>query len=569
MPTLAQVLPTNDIGYLRIVASLWGLELISSDPAEAAVELGESLCDAELLEEITASLPKEGQAALLALVAENGRMPWVVFTRRFGELREMGAAKRDREMPYLNPSSATEILWYRALIARAFFDGEKGMMEFAFIPDDIFMTMDFGDILADQSKSIPAGDGDVEEDTRSLLNPASDEPGNTLSSNFKGSSAAGRAASPAEKSFVMPASDHILDDACSYLAALRMELASPETSMPAPILHELLRTAGLIAPDGLNPQKVKSFLEAPRDKALELLLEKWQSSETFNELRQLPGLVCEGGWSNQPLVTREFLLEQLEPIPEDQWWSLPAFVRDIKAKNPDFQRPAGDYDTWFIKRKSDGVYLRGFSNWDEVDGALIRYLICGPLHWLGLLDLASTVEAAPATAFRLRNRQAAAGLIEENGKLTVSSEGKIVVQRAFPRAIRYQIARFTDWNGQKNQEYTYHVSAPSLKRAKAQGLKVEHLLTLLQKYSASPLPAMFVKALQRWEKNGTEARINKLVVLKVARPEVLNELRASKANRFLGEILGPTTIVIQAGAQAKVLSALAEMGLLAEEEIIV
>lgn len=158
MPSLTQTLPATDIGFLRIVASLWGFELTSSDPAEAAVELAESLCDAELLEEVISTLPREARSALEALVAENGRMPWVVFARRFGELREMGPGKRDREQPHLQPSSAAEVLWYRALLGKAFFNpdksildryGEKGPQEFAFIPDDLFMALDFASKPAD------------------------------------------------------------------------------------------------------------------------------------------------------------------------------------------------------------------------------------------------------------------------------------------------------------------------------------------------------------------------------------------------------------------------------------
>jgi hypothetical protein len=76
-----------------------------------------------------------------------------------------------------------------------------------------------------------------------------------------------------------------------------------------------------------------------------------------------------------------------------------------------------------------------------------------------------------------------------------------------------------------------------------------------------------VQALQRWEMNGSEARMENLVVLRVSTPEVLNELRASKAGRFLDEILGPTTVAVKSGAQAKVLAALAEMGLLAESQL--
>ncbi len=86
-------------------------------------------------------------------------------------------------------------------------------------------------------------------------------------------------------------------------------------------------------------------------------------------------------------------------IPPNQWWSLPAFLRDLKLKHPDFQRPAGDYNSWFIKRAADGQYLRGFAYWDVVDGALVRFPI-QILHWLGLVDLAAPEEGNDFTAFR-------------------------------------------------------------------------------------------------------------------------------------------------------------------------
>jgi len=95
---------------------------------------------------------------------------------------------------------------------------------------------------------------------------------------------------------------------------------------------------------------------------------------------------------------------------------------------------------------------------------------------------------------------------------------------------------------------------------------VGQFLSLLAKNSASEIPPAFIKALKRWELNGTEARIEVQTILRVSRPEVLEELRKSKAARFLGEMLGPTTVVLKEGAQSKVLVALAELGLLAEEE---
>jgi hypothetical protein len=104
-----------------------------------------------------------------------------------------------------------------------------------------------------------------------------------------------------------------------------------------------------------------------------------------------------------------------------------------------------------------------------------------------------------------------------------------------------------------------------LTKAKEQGLKIEHLLVLLAKHAEAGIPPVLVKALKRWEAHGTEARAETQVILKVNKPEVLEELRKSKAARFLAEPLGPTSIVIKSGAQSKVMAALAEMGLLAED----
>ena len=67
---------------------------------------------------------------------------------------------------------------------------------------------------------------------------------------------------------------------------------------------------------------------------------------------------------------------------------------------------------------------------------------------------------------------------------------------------------------------------------------------MLVKHAAAGIPPVLVKALKRWDANGTEARAEMQVILRVSRPEVLEELRKSKAARFLGEPLGPTTVII-------------------------
>src|SRR4029450_11151476 len=125
-------------------------------------------------------------------------------------------------------------------------------------------------------------------------------------------------------------------------------------------------------------------------------------------------------------------------------------------------------------------------------------------------------------------------------------------------------ARFCEWDEEKNEQFRDHITTNSLAKAKEQGLKPEHLLSLLVKHSDGGVPPSLVKALKRWEVNGTEARVQTQVILKVSKPEVLEELRRSKAAKFLGEVIGPTTVIIKSGAIQKVMEALTELGLLTE-----
>lgn len=527
MPDLSASLHKQDLGHLRIIAEFWGLELESTNFDSALEELCVSLLDLEAVTETLEILPAEARSALNELVQADGRFEWASFARKHGEIREMGAGKRDRERPYLKPVSTSEFLFYRGLIGKAFFDSDKGSQEFAYIPDDLLEII-------------------VEAGTQETTPAKKNEP-------------LGRPATPVEKAFEIPATDHILDDATTYLAAMRI---GQTTALTFPReLPALLATAEIIKNGGLLPDTVKKFLEVPRPDAMETLYNSWLASTTFDELRMIPSIICEGEWKNQPQVTREFLMNLINNIPQGKWWSIPAFVKTIKEKYPDYQRPTGDYDSWFIKRTSDGQFLRGFAYWESVDGALIKYVI-QMLHWLGRANLASPEQGKEPTAFLLLSSSSEKK--EEKGRLVVSSSGKITVSRNFSRAVRYQLARFCEWDEPKGDEYFYRVTAESLKRAAEQGLKAEQLLAMLVKYTKEAVPPAMVKALKRWDANGPEARVESLLVLRVSKPEVMEEMRRSKAGKYLGEMLNPTAVIVKSGAIQKVLEELTELGLLTE-----
>jgi hypothetical protein len=292
-----------------------------------------------------------------------------------------------------------------------------------------------------------------------------------------------------------------------------------------------------------------------------------------NDLHHVPHLQAEGEWHNDSFGTRKFLVGLLNAIPADTWWSFSAFLADLRRDFPDFQRPASDYDSWIIRDTQSDEYLRGFEHWEDVDGALIRYLLTGPLHWLGIIDLAVPEEetaAENASAFRFSkwaiNLLGSANppkFPSEDAPIHVRSDGRVSIPFLTPRAARYQIARFCHWESPTSHEYRYRFTPSSLERAIDQGLKIKHLQTLLARH-AQNVPPNIVKALGRWDQRGTEARLQSALILRLSSPELLQALRNSRAARYLKEPLGPTTVIVMPGTGEKVLEVLAEMGHLGE-----
>jgi hypothetical protein len=541
MPDLTHRLQSHDLGFLEIVAELWGVELRAPDARGALSPLTRAMLNPSLAIEIVATLPKDARQALDALVLHAGWMPWARFTQKFGPLREVGPGKRDREKPYLDPISPTEILWYRALIGRDFLRRGGQLQECAYIPDDLL----------------------------EILPPVtSDQP-----------QPPGRPASPGETAYIQPVTDRVLDHACTLLAALR--LSDPHRSPvietwqpPFRVVYALLAGMKLITSgEQPVPEDARPFLEMSRGEALAWLVRGWRESAAFNELRLFPELVCEGAWHNDPLAARERLLAYMSEVPEGAWWNIDAFIQAIYALEPDFQRPAGDFDTWLIRDAHSGDPLNGIQHWDRVDGALIRYLVTGPLHWLGMVDLAAPAEVERLTAFRfsawserLLLGQPITELDQEDQPLGVFSDGILTAGTHTPRLVRYQISRFCSWIAETEALYTYQLTPASLSVAAGQGLKITHLTTLLNKYGEAPPPSL-IAALRQWDQKGGQVRIHPAVVLRVEDPRILQALMESTAGRFLGDPLGPTSVILNPGAEEKVAAALARLGYLSDVEL--
>jgi hypothetical protein len=551
--SLRQCLVDTELAHLRVIARLWGLEVKASRPLDVAAELAQALAEPANAAEMWEALLEAQRAALKELLEAGGLMPVPVFGRRFGEIRPMGPGRLEREAPWRDPISPAEGLWYRGLIYEGFAEEAGEAYPVFFVPREL-------------QAALPLVDERVSATLR--LVPA---------------------APPAQQWF---AGDLLLDDLTSVLAfvhnqelrpgadgpilwpervqrALRRRLRDGDEERLAFVLH-LLQHLGWtrVGEDGrvrLVAEPVTAWLQGGAEESRATLVKAWQELVDWNELRRLPLLRPDdtGTWRNDPTLARAALVRHLEVVPAGEWVSVADFIDAVKATDPDFQRPGGDYESWYIRDASSGAYLTGFESWDRVEGALLRALLTGPAWWLGLVELGGREQAGAAEVFRTR-RELGLALTEGDQPTPAIHADLTVTMPAALRFERFQLARVADLE-RVDDPYIYQLTPNSLSRARKQRIDAEKVASFLGGLSERPLPKAIRSCLERWDERGTEVWMERTVLLRVADEAVMQQIASSpKTGPYVGRVVGPAAAVVAEKDWPKLLEALAELGLMAE-----
>ncbi len=548
MGELAQALSDHDLSTLRVIGEWYELDLTGLQKRASVKALSEALTRLDMNEE-TRYLPQEELAAMVALIEAGGRIPVAPYERDFGSLRQMGPARMEREEPWLDPISPAEALWYRGFLYRGFDDSaEDDLEEYYFLPSE----------LLDQFPS-PKPEIDESIDVKASLLIAVPEP-----------------------DFHTPASTNVVDDFTALLAASQAgsivedNLSTLESQLlngdpdRSSLLFSLAWELSLLRPtdQGAKPtRKVVEWLTQSREVLLRELANAWRGS-AWNELFYTPGIICEGGsWENDPKLARSAILGAM-PQGVD-WYRLQDLIKVIKETKPDFQRPSGNYDTWYIRDKHSGEYLAGFSSWDYVEGRHLLYIVCRAMVWLGLVEISNSVSLedisyrfTPMGFEWLENRPVEADSLKV--PIVVRDDASILVPFNADFYHRFQIARVAEMEQPiEGKPFVYNLTPASLDLARRQGIESQRLIKFFEEASSRQLPASTRRAIERWAEKGTEGRLENIVVLRVRDGEILDKLRANDKTRpFIAETLGELAVTIRAEEWHGFRKAAAQLGLL-------
>ncbi|NKQ37684.1 MAG: hypothetical protein HF973_18995, partial [Chloroflexi bacterium] len=547
MRSLTQALQDHELIVLRVIGEWWELDLTGADKAASATALAERLAQLDMAQELQ-FLPPEEAAALKALAAANGRIPVAAYEREHGAVRLMGPGRLEREEPWFDPQSPAEALWYRGFLYRGFDETAEGVIEFYYLPHE-FMAQFPQTTSATVPQTAPSALAPVDPpaEWETAVTDAADDLTTLLSL--------------AQTTALRPAA----------LDKLHQLLLNPDTDRRS-LLLTLAREMGMLkqSETGIRPTRTAvNWLQQSREQQLRALADAWSQSN-WNDLCHTPGLHCEGDhWQNDPILARTALLDALPRTPH--WYAIADLTALIKETDPDFQRPDGNYDTWYIRDEAGGEYVRGFEHWDLVEGRLIPYLLQGPLFWLGLTE---TAVLDNQSFYRLTDRALAwlanepASTQETRVPLRVEPDAVIIAPHNADRYARFQAARISEAEPvTRGRPYRYRLTPHSLAQAQKEGIAPQRIIQFLTEAGERPLPASVKRGIERWGEKGVEAKLETAVILRVRDEEILETLRTNPKTRdYIDQTLGPLAATVRPENWQKLRTAAAQLGLLLETE---
>ena len=216
------------------------------------------------------------------------------------------------------------------------------------------------------------------------------------------------------------------------------------------------------------------------------------------------------------------------------------------------------------------MFVKGFENWDQVEGRLLRFMLEGPMTWLGLLENAEG---------RFRLTQSATNWLsgkthaeeEVRVPIVVQADGVVLVPFNASRYERFQVARVTSPAPLQARELTepfrYDITPISLDRAQEEGIQPQRVLAFLKETSGRAIPASVKRAIERWSQNGLEGRLQNAVVLRVKDATILDTLQSNPRTRpYIGERLGDLAAVLLTDDWREFQRVTAQLGLLLDHD---
>ncbi|GAB4196885.1 MAG: hypothetical protein OHK0022_14780 [Roseiflexaceae bacterium] len=541
------------------LARLWHLP---EQHAAAPEDLAALLLRPEAVAWMLAALGPQERAALERIQAEGGTIAAPLLEREYGGIRKHNDYPNPRAylLALSQPASPTERLYLMALVQPL---GQGARRSYA-IPGDLLALLPPVPLrdrtlqitpVAPPADVLAGGTGRLERSVLAVLTLAQEERLELIPSGALNKASLVRLCRALDPQ--SNCKDLSREGQWPYVQFLRM----------------LLQAAGLVRAGAgglLRPTRAAlEWLRLPAVERAQRLLDGWIASD-WDELDRMSGVQMRRAFGRDLPAARRAALALLAQTPRDAWVTFDAFVAAVRAVEPDFARPDGNYDNWGI-HGPHGEQLDGFAHWDEVEGEQLQTILRFPLFWLGLLDLAADMplryRLSPLGAALL---QGAAPPPEPPPEpLVVLPQFEVLVPAYASLEARFQIQRVAELD-RADTVAVYRLTERSVRAALERGIALEDLLRFLREHSGRELPQNVVATLADWAGRHGQVTLRGGVLLEARdRPLLEQILRDRRVKLPQTERLDDTRLLLREGDAPAVAERLrrAGYGLAGEPEL--
>ncbi|NBU63508.1 MAG: hypothetical protein EBS29_03240 [Chloroflexia bacterium] len=278
----------------------------------------------------------------------------------------------------------------------------------------------------------------------------------------------------------------------------------------------------------------------------QLLLE-WLAMPAHMRQQELARAWLQAAWSEWELgpkrrpppldvrLVRRTMLQAVLPHFPDEWCAIDDIIAQLRLSWPDVMRPLPLDGRWKLPAGWP-------AHWDEEEGQLMRYMLIGPLAWLGLVEWAGNglyirrtgLGAWHAGLAVMPASQPAQGAVLE-------PDWRVVVPDMSNMYVRFQLHRIADWH----DAATAQISPARVKRAITQGMTLLEYIDVLAQITHQPVPMELQLLLRRWVADVAQISLTNVVMVQCNDTAVIQDIQHDRRIHLpTYEVLDATRIIL-------------------------
>lgn len=247
-------------------------------------------------------------------------------------------------------------------------------------------------------------------------------------------------------------------------------------------------------------------------------------------------------------AARRLLLHYLEELGGAGWVDENAFCAALREANPDFLREDFASPSWGIVDSATEAEVYGRESWDLVEGSWVRYVLRGPLYWLGTVRCGIASDGK-GMAFQLIGRGEPQPVVagpegESQGVLQLSPNLDVLAHAEGDLELLYRLEPYVELVA-RGRENRYRLTRASVLAALESGGSWEELRELFESAKGAAATEGVLRQLEEWVADYGRYVLEEALLLWASTPEDAERLRAlPRIAACLGPRLGPNSFRI-------------------------